>query len=107
MIDLTHYVSPNGQDLYQQWFNRLKDPIAKARIATRLNRLSLGSIGDCKPVGQGVWELRIDHGPGYRVYYAQAQKRLILLLLGADKRRQQQDIEKALDCWADYQRRTP
>ena len=105
MIDLTHYLSPHGQDLFQQWFIRLKDPIAKARVATRLNRLALGNMGDCKPVGQGVWELRIDHGPGYRVYYAQVGSALILLLLGADKRRQQQDIDRAIDCWADYQRR--
>jgi len=83
---VTHYLSSNGEDLYQQWIDRLRDRTAKARIAMRINRIAAGAFGDCKPVGNGIWELRVDHGPGYRVYYAQAGKRLILLLLGGDKR---------------------
>ncbi len=59
----------------------------------------------CRHVGDGVWELKINHGPGYRVYYAQAGKSLVLLLLGGDKRTQQADIDKAIDCWQDYQER--
>ncbi|WP_341961231.1 type II toxin-antitoxin system RelE/ParE family toxin [Pseudomonas sp. RC10] len=107
MNNVTHYLSSNGEDLYQHWLERLKDRTAKARITMRVNRIAAGAFGDCKPVGQGVWELKIDHGPGYRVYYALADKQLILLLLGGDKRSQQADIHKAIACWGDYQWRKP
>jgi putative addiction module killer protein len=79
--------------------------MAKARIAVRVHRMAAGNFGDCKPVQDGVWELRIDHGPGYRVYYAQTGKRLILLLLGGDKRKQQADITAAVEHWQDWQLR--
>jgi putative addiction module killer protein len=107
MNQIIHYLTPNGDDLYQQWLERLKDRTAKARITMRINRVAAHAFGDCKPVGRGVWELRVDHGPGYRVYYAQAGKHLVLLLLGGDKRGQQADINQAIECWADYQRRKP
>jgi putative addiction module killer protein len=107
MNKVIHYLSSDGKDLYQQWLERLKDRTAKARITMRINRMAAGAFGDCKPVRDGVWEFRVDHGPGYRVYYAQAGQRLVLLLLGGDKRSQQADIKKAVDCWADYQRRKP
>jgi putative addiction module killer protein len=107
MNDIIHYLTSDGKDLYQEWLDRLNDRIAKARITTRVNRVAAGAFGDCKPVGDGVWELRIDQGPGYRVYYAQAEKTVVLLLLGGDKRKQQTDIAKAIDCWQDYQRRKP
>jgi len=67
--------------------------------------MSSGNFGDVKPVGNGVWEARIDWGPGYRVYYAQAGSQLILLLVGGDKRKQQSDIEQAQGFWADWQER--
>jgi len=105
MNGIAHYLTPEGVDLYQEWLDSLKDRIAKAKITTRINRVASGAFGDCKPVGNGVWELRIDQGPGYRVYYAQAGGKLILLLLGGDKRKQQADINKAMKCWNDYQRR--
>lgn len=105
MNDIELYLTPAGEEPYQQWLNRLKDKTAKSRIATRITRLAANLPGDCKPIANGMWELRIDHGPGYRVYYARTGKRFLLLLLGADKRRQQADIEKALGYWADYQRR--
>jgi putative addiction module killer protein len=107
MNEIEHYLTPSGEDPYQQWYMRLKDNTAKARITTRVMRLAADLPGDCKPVAKGVWELRIDHGPGYRIYYAKAGRQLILLLLGADKRRQQADIERALGYWADYQERKP
>lgn len=106
MIEIRHYLTPTGQDLFQLWLNELKDSMGKARVLTRLSRLSAGVLGDCKPVGSSVWELRIDHGPGYRIYYARAGEQLVLLLLGADKRKQQADIAKAIKCWKDYQQRT-
>ena len=105
MYEIFHYLTSDGKDLYQEWLDSLRDRKAKARITTRVNRVSAGIFGDCKPVGDGVWELRIDQGPGYRVYYARSGKQVILLLLGGDKRKQQADIQKAIECWQDYQRR--
>jgi len=74
-------------------------------VLVRVLRMAAGNLGDCKPLQGGVWELRIDHGPGYRVYYAQAGKRLILLLAGGDKCRQQADIATAIERWNDWQHR--
>ncbi len=68
--------------------------------------MAAGNFGDCKPLQDGVWELRIDHGPGYRVYYAQAGKKVLLLLIGGDKSKQQADINKAVGYWKDWNRRT-
>ncbi|MFO7484222.1 type II toxin-antitoxin system RelE/ParE family toxin [Oceanibaculum nanhaiense] len=82
-------------EVFASWFGRLKDRDAKARIAIRLRRLSLGNPGDAKPVGNGVSELRVDHGPGYRIYFCQRGPILAILLCGGDKRTQRRDIEKA------------
>lgn len=105
MNEIIHYLTPEGKDLYQDWLNNLNDRIAKARITTRVNRVAAGAFGDCKPIDSGVWELRIDQGAGYRVYYALTGKKVVLLLLGVDKRTQQADIDKAVECWKDFQRR--
>jgi putative addiction module killer protein len=82
-------------DEYSSWFERLRDRQARARILARFRRLSLGNPGDVEPVGEGVSELRIDYGPGYRIYYKQRGKTLVILLAGGDKRTQKRDIEKA------------
>ncbi len=82
-------------DAYEKWFDSLRDRQAKARIDVRVRRLSLGNPGDAKPVGEGVSELRIDYGPGYRVYFVQRADVLIVLLAGGDKRTQDQDISLA------------
>jgi putative addiction module killer protein len=82
---------------YINWFESLRDQQAKARIDIRVRRLSMGNPGDVKPVGQGVSELRIDYGPGYRVYFIQRGETLIILLAGGDKRTQESDIKTALD----------
>lgn len=79
---------------------------AKAAIIRRLNRLEQGNFGDFKPVRGGVHELRIDVGPGYRVYYAQTGKTVMLLLCGGSKRTQAADIDRACDCWRDWQSRS-
>jgi putative addiction module killer protein len=83
--------------VYVRWFNSLRDRKAQARIDVRIRRLSLGNPGDVKAVGEGVSELRIDYGPGYRVYYTQRGQRLIVLLAGGDKPTQKQDIKRALE----------
>ncbi len=83
-------------DAYSLWFNGLRDRQARARINARIRRLSLGNPGDVKPVGEGVSEMRIDYGPGYRVYFVQSGQTLVVLLAGGDKRTQSGDIENAL-----------
>jgi putative addiction module killer protein len=84
-------------EVYALWFSSLRDRQAKARIDTRLRRLSLGNPGDVKLVRAGVSELRIDYGPGYRIYFIQLGSTLIVLLAGGDKRTQQQDITQAIE----------
>lgn len=82
-------------DLFAKWLRKLRDEQARARIQVRIRRVSLGNFGDIKPVGDGVSELRIDYGPGYRVYLMQQGDQLVLLLAGGDKKTQQADIAKA------------
>jgi len=83
-------------EIYAKWFDALRDRQARARINIRIRRLSLGNFGDVKPVGEGVSELRIDYGPGYRVYFAQRGRELVILLAGGDKRTQAADIKTAI-----------
>lgn len=87
-------------DNFIHWYSRLKDVGAKARIAARLKYATLGNFGDCKSVGQGVMEMRIHAGPGYRLYYAQAGATVYVLLLGGDKKTQAADIAEAQALWA-------
>jgi len=82
---------------FAAWFGTLRDIQARARITARIRRLSLGNPGDVKPVGAGISEMRIDHGPGYRVYYLQRGEVIAVLLCGGDKRTQQSDIRRALE----------
>ena len=82
---------------YARWFSRLRDLEAKARINIRIRRLSMGNPGDVKPVGQGVSELRINYGPGYRVYFVQRGETVVVLLAGGNKRTQAEDIKIAIE----------
>ena len=84
-------------DAYENWFRKLRDREARARILIRVRRLALGNPGDVRPVGGGISELRIDYGPGYRVYCLLADEETAVLLAGGDKSTQRQDIEKARD----------
>lgn len=84
-------------DEFEMWLEKLKDLRGKARIIRRIDRLAKGNPGDVRPIGKGLWELRLDVGPGYRVYYLQDADTLVLLLCGGDKSTQQKDIEKAHD----------
>ncbi len=84
-------------EVYATWFTGLRDRQARARIDARIRRLSLGNPGDVKPVGEGVSELRLDYGPGYRVYFVQRGPLLIILLAGGDKSTQNPDIQTALE----------
>jgi len=105
MYIVQHYVDPQGKDPYQDWFEDLQDLKTRARIAARVQRLRVGLFGDCRFVGDGVWELKIDWGPGYRVYYAIDDGKVVLLCEGGDKRTQQADIKRAILRWQDWQTR--
>ena len=84
MRDIQSYQGPDGSELYAEWLARVVDRQAKARVLVRVQRMAAGNFGDCKPLAGGAWELRIDWGPGYRVYYALAGRRVVVLLVGGD-----------------------
>ena len=87
---------------FDRWLRKLRDPQARARIEMRIRRLSIGNPGDVQPIGSGLSEMRIDYGPGYRVYYMQQSSVLVVLLCGGDKRTQQNDIAKAKEIAAEW-----
>lgn len=97
MFKVSDYLTDNGHDSFKEWLANLADRQARARVVVRVQRMAAGNFGDCKPIAEGVWELRIDYGPGYRVYYARTGEKLILILVGGNKRKQQAEIETALE----------
>jgi len=105
-MQIIHYLTADDKDLYQSWLDGLRDMRARVAIQ-RVDRLAMGNFGDHRFCREGVWELRIDVAVGYRVYYAQAGEALVLLLCGGGKRSQNDDINRAVECWKDYQRRLP
>jgi putative addiction module killer protein len=107
MIEVRRYVTATGKDVVGEWLAGLNDNRTRARIAVRIARLSMGNFGVSKPLRAGVSELRIDFGPGYRVYYAGLGTTCVLLLCGGDKRRQAQDIARAIEYLEDFKQRTP
>jgi putative addiction module killer protein len=96
---LRYYLDDNGEAPFIKWLTSLRDRNAHARISARLNRIKLGGFGDVKALGDGVYELRIDYGPGYRVYYAMDGATIVLLLIGGDKDTQKRDIKLAKSYW--------
>ena len=105
MIEIRRYVTRAGRIVFSEWFAELADANAKARIRDRLDRLLQGNFGDSRSLGGGLYELRIDWGPGYRVYYAMIGRTCVLLLCGGDKRKQSSDIERARNYFKDYKER--
>ncbi len=105
MFELLRYQGKDGREPLTVWLHRLRDRQAYAQVLTRLDRLENGNFGQCRALQSGVWELKIDHGPGYRVYYGQVGKTILLLLCGGDKRSQQADIERALEYWKEFRSR--
>lgn len=105
-VEIRHYINPSGRDIFDDWLSELADVRTQAKIAVRINRLAAGNFGDCKSLAQGLYELRIDWGPGYRVYYALAGRSRILLLCGGDKRTQPSDIARARAYLSDYKAKT-
>lgn len=106
MYEIQHYVSRSGHDLFLTWRGRLRDVRAGVAVDRRIIRLISGNFGDHKFCEGGVWELRIDVGQGYRVYYAIDGHRLVLLLCGGDKSSQSSDIEHAVEYWQDWKERS-
>jgi putative addiction module killer protein len=104
--ELHIYVMEDGRAPFSDWFASLHDLKARSKIRVRLDRVSLGNLGDCHGVGDGVQELRIDYGPGYRVYFGQVGSAIVLLLCGGDKSTQAKDIEQAKRYWSEYRRRS-
>lgn len=105
MFRVFRYQQENGSEPFTQWVTSLKDRQARARIDMRITRIETGNLGDCKHLKEGVYELRIDHGPGYRVYFGMIGKTAVLLLAGGDKRKQTADIERAMSYLQDFKRR--
>lgn len=105
IIEVRQYQTADGRSPFGEWLRQLRDAPARRRIAARIDRLQAGNRGDWKAVGGGVFELRVDAGPGYRVYCGQDGATLVLLLCAGDKRTQQHDIEMAHDYWKDYKAR--
>lgn len=102
--EIRRYITTDGKIPFGEWLDSLADRRAKAKIKERLKRVSLGNLRNCKSVGEGVFELKIDYGPGYRVYFGQIGTTIVLLLLGGDKSTQEQDIRKAQEYWASYEK---
>ena len=104
MIIVREYTQESGRSPYADWFNRLNSQAA-AKVSTALLRIEYGNLSNVKSVGGGVYEYRINFGPGYRLYFGKEGEKLIILLLGGDKKRQAKDIQKAHDYWQDYKKR--
>lgn len=103
--EIQRYVALDGKIPFTEWLNSIRDLKTQAKIRGRLDRLKIGNLGDCRSVGSGVFELRIDWGPGYRVYFGQIEQAIVLILCGGDKSTQDRDIRKAIEYWTEYRSR--
>jgi putative addiction module killer protein len=105
VIEIVNFKDANGRSPIEEWLSSLRDKIAKARITSRLRQLQSGNMGDARPVGEGVVELRVHVGAGYRVYLGRYGERWIVLLCGGDKGTQTKDIARAKAYWAEWKQR--
>jgi putative addiction module killer protein len=101
-VTIEIYVTTQGRKPFIEWLHRLEDVKSRAIIRVRLNRIRLGNFGDCHSVGDGVQEIRIDYGPGYRLYFGRVGTKVILLLCAGTKRGQGKDIERAKLYWKEF-----
>ena len=104
-MDIRHYLTASRVDVFQSWLDGLKDVKARVAILRRIDRIAKGNFGDHKFLRDGVSEVRVDLGAGYRVYYGKHGETLVLLLCGGSKRTQAADIARAVEFWVDYRRR--
>lgn len=105
MIELLRYQREDGREPFAEWLNGLRDKVAQARIRVRLRQVQSGNFGDSKPIGEGVIELRVHVGAGYRVYCGRHGKVVVLLLCGGDKSSQAADVKRAKELWSEWKRR--
>ena len=105
MIELLRYRREDGREPFTQWLEEVRDKVAQARIRVGLRQVQAGNFGDSEPVGEGVIELRVHIGAGYRVYCARRGKTVVLLLCGGHKRSQAADIRQAKELWSEWKRR--
>lgn len=105
MLEVRRYITKQGRIPIAEWLDSFRDRKIRQRIQNRLLRLEAGNLGDCKSLGQGLWELRLDFGSGYRIYYGQIGLVIILLLCAGDKSSQSRDIELARSYWREYESR--
>lgn len=103
--ELLIYVDIDGKKPFIEWLESIKDKTVRYRIKERLDRVALGNLGDCKSVGNGVKEIRLAFGSGYRIYFGEEGSKIILLLCGGDKSSQKKDIVNAYNFWLDYLKR--
>jgi putative addiction module killer protein len=105
VIELLRYRREDGREPFTEWLEAVRDKVAQARIRVRLRQVQAGNFGDAEPVGEGVIELRIHVGAGYRVYCGRHGKSVVLLLCGGDKSSQAADIKRAKELWSEWKRR--
>ena len=103
--EIQNYLTVDGKSPFEEWLDSLRDTRARAKIKNRLKRVELGNLGDYRSVGAGAYELKIDYGPGYRVYFGQVGSIIVILLCGGEKSTQEQDILRAKEYWRNYERR--
>jgi len=103
---INEYTNKQGKSPYAEWLFGLRDARAKAKIIMQVDKMELGLFGDTEPIGEGLSELRIHYGPGYRIYYGKEGQQVYLLLCGGDKSTQPKDIKKAKEHWNDHKRRS-
>ncbi|MEG4490061.1 type II toxin-antitoxin system RelE/ParE family toxin [Microcoleus sp. D3_18_C4] len=103
--EIRRYTTAEGTAPFAEWLDALRDRNVRVRIKSRLDRVEQGNLGDFKSVGQGVFELRINYGPGYRLYFGQVGLTIVVILIAGDKSTQEQDIRQAIEYWTDYEKR--
>ncbi len=103
--EILRYTTPEGRSPFTEWLDSLRDRNVRVRIKSRLDRVEEGNLGDFKSVGEGVFELRINYGPGYRVYFGQVGFTIVVILIAGDKSTQEQNIQQAIKYWKDYEKR--
>ena len=103
--EIRNYITSDGRVPFKEWLNSLQDKKVQTVVLNRLNRVQLGNFGDCKNLGEGVYELRIHYGPGYRVYFGELEGVIVILLCGGTKRSQSRDIKRAKEYWLELRNR--
>ncbi|MCX6013569.1 MAG: type II toxin-antitoxin system RelE/ParE family toxin [Chloroflexi bacterium] len=103
--EIRDYIDLDGRVPFKEWLNSLQDKKVQTVILNRINRVRLGNLGDCKRLNEGVCELRIHYGPGYRIYFGELEDVIVILLCGGTKRSQNKDIKRAKEYWLELRSR--